>query len=388
MQIQIADKTSCAQGLLSKAKLRIIPSDVEIATMLDLFENLIGSGVTKENILKRLTAFIKFVEMAKDSLIPDWLRMLVRTYQQQSDAAVNGKPLFYNSSFMSLAAYLFKLRLIVYSIKNGKLTTQYFGAARHPKSRVYMTGSKYLSVVKTNNKKPNRICFKRSSIAHLKTMDVSPCLTNPQLHNSKSAKKPVCLDFSLDDSDSDETEHLDLTPAPKDGKVFSETVLPSDLFETPRTSEDLSSGANDYDAPYIPEANHVIEEPTQKMIKEVFCFSSSHGQSVDQSTKDSPVYIPSTFKDKILYESKDHDTGRLKFYNENKGFGFIVSSSGKDIFVHKDDLLRANINTCQLDYMRGFYDIIMKYRYIEYKGKVKNNNKAIDIRIVELNATG
>lgn len=32
------------------------------------------------------------------------------------------------------------------------------------------------------------------------------------------------------------------------------------------------------------------------------------------------------------------ETGRVKWFNEKKGFGFIVCNSGDDIFVHYKDI--------------------------------------------------
>ena len=33
------------------------------------------------------------------------------------------------------------------------------------------------------------------------------------------------------------------------------------------------------------------------------------------------------------------NTGKVKFYNESKGFGFITDEAGKDIFVHVTGLI-------------------------------------------------
>jgi CspA family cold shock protein len=34
----------------------------------------------------------------------------------------------------------------------------------------------------------------------------------------------------------------------------------------------------------------------------------------------------------------ERETGRVKWFNDKKGFGFIVSSGGDDIFVHYRDI--------------------------------------------------
>lgn len=33
------------------------------------------------------------------------------------------------------------------------------------------------------------------------------------------------------------------------------------------------------------------------------------------------------------------NTGKVKWYNETKGFGFIETENGKDIFVHRSGLI-------------------------------------------------
>lgn len=37
-------------------------------------------------------------------------------------------------------------------------------------------------------------------------------------------------------------------------------------------------------------------------------------------------------------------TGKVKWFDERKGFGFIQSDDGKDVFVHLNDLKSSGIN--------------------------------------------
>tara|TARA_Y100000588_G_scaffold282817_1_gene300077 strand:- start:383 stop:607 length:225 start_codon:yes stop_codon:yes gene_type:complete len=41
----------------------------------------------------------------------------------------------------------------------------------------------------------------------------------------------------------------------------------------------------------------------------------------------------------------DRLTGQVKWFNEKKGFGFIVSPSGDDIFVHYKDIKGSGFKT-------------------------------------------
>jgi CspA family cold shock protein len=38
------------------------------------------------------------------------------------------------------------------------------------------------------------------------------------------------------------------------------------------------------------------------------------------------------------YDDAGRVSGRVKFFNESKGFGFLVRDDGGDVFVHRTDL--------------------------------------------------
>ena len=58
----------------------------------------------------------------------------------------------------------------------------------------------------------------------------------------------------------------------------------------------------------------------------------------------------------IIEESTKRFTGRLKFFDESKNYGFIVMDlDGKDLFVHYDDMKKAGVTKEQLRNVRfGF----------------------------------
>ena len=43
----------------------------------------------------------------------------------------------------------------------------------------------------------------------------------------------------------------------------------------------------------------------------------------------------------------DREIGRVKWFNDKKGFGFIVNQQGDDIFVHYKDIQGAGFKTLQ-----------------------------------------
>jgi len=86
----------------------------------------------------------------------------------------------------------------------------------------------------------------------------------------------------------------------------------------------------------------------------------------------------------ILDESKERYTGRLKFFDEAKNYGFIImDDDGSDIFVHMDDLMKANIPKETLRTIKNGNMIRLSFCCMSYIGKYKKSRKAIEIIILE-----
>lgn len=60
-----------------------------------------------------------------------------------------------------------------------------------------------------------------------------------------------------------------------------------------------------------------------------------------QKNSDSPFAVLKGKFNKKTTPSEDKKEGRVKWFNERKGFGFIVMDSGKDIFVHSSSLKKG-----------------------------------------------
>lgn len=81
--------------------------------------------------------------------------------------------------------------------------------------------------------------------------------------------------------------------------------------------------------------------------------------------------------------SKRRYTGRLKFFDESKSFGFIViDEDGSDIFVHLDDLSKASIPKDLLKTAKLGNVIRLSFSSLSYIGRHNQSRKAVDIQLI------
>ena len=85
----------------------------------------------------------------------------------------------------------------------------------------------------------------------------------------------------------------------------------------------------------------------------------------------------------ILEEGKRRYTGRLKFFDENKNFGFIImDDDGSDIFVHYDDLSKAGLPKELLRTAKKGNTIKLSFTCLSYIGKHNKSKKAVDLQLL------
>lgn len=86
----------------------------------------------------------------------------------------------------------------------------------------------------------------------------------------------------------------------------------------------------------------------------------------------------------ILDEGKERYTGRLKFFDENKNYGFIImDGDGSDIFVHFDDLSKAGVTKDMLRVVKNGQIIRFSFGCMSYIGKYNKSRKAVDIELIQ-----
>lgn len=89
-------------------------------------------------------------------------------------------------------------------------------------------------------------------------------------------------------------------------------------------------------------------------------------------------------KREIIDLSCKRFTGVLKFYNETKGFGFVgCEQDGTEIFLHGDDLLKANIDIKNLKKRSVTGVIRFSFSILEYMGKYNRSKKVVDLKLIE-----
>ena len=87
----------------------------------------------------------------------------------------------------------------------------------------------------------------------------------------------------------------------------------------------------------------------------------------------------------IEIKENERYTGKLKFFDEAKNYGFIImDADSRDIFVHCDDLQKAGIEKERVkSYKQSEGSILFSFKVMEYVGKYDKSRKAVDLIIIE-----
>lgn len=294
-------------------------------------------------------------------------------------------------SFLFAAAEIQKLRIKLFTLNNGSLSSQLFGA-----------------------KSARKIClfFNDNSVRLLETAEdlglpaacltLSRCLASEsELSFSDSAE----INLSLKKETSADKETLaDQLSIHENIKQVHEELFGDDMFDDFSRSDetDQEDELNSSNLSFQSEnlrtkkertvghklnsssfnlALHDVAEPAdpEAVEKDILASIMSNGAKIQRQNTGNKK-----FQSKVIFEEKTSLDGKVKFYSEESDFGFIITKEGDEFFVHGDDLAKDGVDTKKLAYYARFFDIQVKFRFIQYQGKTKVNRKAVDVQITKL----
>lgn len=213
--------------------------------------------------------------------------------------------------------------------------------------------------------------FAKSNFKKLKRLDLAkkapPTYTS---YIQVSVRFPPCFEIGLDESA--EPIHGENTFLKDFDELLSDEDDFQDLSSLNLTFKQFNGFGDDITNTYRQNS----QTPFKSALKFIECYQSSYNDHIRE-------YIDS--KGRGLDENgfkKRQSTGILKFYNDEKRFGFITSEDGKEVFVHKESLVKSKIDSKGLENCALFFTIRLEYQCLFYKGRDGTALKAVDLTII------
>jgi hypothetical protein len=146
-----------------------------------------------------------------------------------------------------------------------------------------------------------------------------------------------------------------------------------------------SPQGQNYPNPYLKRAESDRGLQLQISANSSYLNHQQHMMTYGQNSQMQQNFLASREKKKpiVLDESTRRYSGRLKFFDETKNYGFIImDEDGSDIFVHYDDLVKANLTKELLRTAKAGNIIKLSFSCMQYIGKYNRSRKAIDVQMV------
>ena len=375
----------------------------------------------------------------KEVEVPFWVTLLVtenKLYVKQRTSLLCSK---IDDFFWKIFCYLFSIRIAVFSIKNGELSSSIYGDRRHnqvsilyidhvyrflvdythkankvnsdidygclpsKKATAYLHGyaKNQSNILRPNNNIQNTIgqSLINSSVSRLSKLSM--------IRTNEKTLENVCNQSQNNDS------QFKLNPYATYKNLLSNTIKIKEVklneIQNDKTSEsepeiennrkNIHMLQNDY-SDTCSQTKETQNKLTRQTIvhndKDAKCKNGDHKEnySMDKALQfifDYQNLYQSKLKlyidnQKHLNEEngslKQFQQGRLKFYNNESKYGFIVLENNSEVFLHKDNIVKAKIDALGLENCSKFFDIIIEFRSIAYEGKSKRNVKATDVSIL------
>lgn len=357
------------------------PKTLPLFSIWELFEVILVNSKTKRAAIRqKLSALHSYLTSDVCSSLHSSLKTNIFTNNIQIEECVANDSLFYNKAIMHLFSYAYSFRIKLLYIDGGHLSVQYFGLKDKPVRRIFLAEDCFIML-----KKAFSVAVKSSPEF------VSPCMSP----RNRFAKERNLRTIPRRMTDGGGSIYLSLTKCLSVNTAVSNdgNSADSNRRETHDTGFVLSSPAKD-DTDVIKSIKSERKlsptaldfQPTNLNLSAQLqpCYYEDSPRSTDSILSDPacPPKYPFELGDKQRTEGKS--LGRLKFFNEAKEYGFIVMDDESEIFVHKADLLKQNIDTRYLAYYKKYYEVLMEFNVQEYQGKAKKHRKAVDVTIFDM----
>lgn len=368
-----ASSTSAAylDHILKPEGLSRDPKMLPLFSLYDLFEVFVADPKFRKTIVKqRLISFHRFLIAESENRAPCSFLKLLNLRSDSVASDLESESLLYNSVIINLFSYAFGLRIELFHLSNNRLSVQYFGLSDKPVRHALLSSDSYVLLKKvlgrsltfTSNEFSNGASPTSSIIKGQSHKRVVPMLLERVSRNLELERG---LSLTTDTSNNGGSLIK--------GEKLSKLAVGRNLLEVPEDKFNLTKndqGLRDSGFSF---------EPTMCQLD-----VSTPADQSDISNVQAPK-LPFCLSKRLKTDNKS--TGRLKFYNEAKEYGFIIMDDESEIFVHKADLIKQNIDTRFLAYYKKYYEIFLEFSVQEYQGKGKKHRKAIDILIFDMQTT-
>lgn len=382
---------ACSDSLSLLKSLGLVrdPKQLPVFSLFDLFETFLkGQRVTARRIKQKISALHGFLvsSQLQRANVP-FIQSLIHCVEQTA-RDLETENLFYNNLILNLFSYAFGLRLEIYHSVQGRVSVQYFGFKSKPVQRALMTSDSYVVL---------KVAAAASEVALSRRMGkgLSPVSSYNRLNSYRTmvtrATEQECVNLELNRCESDNTAISNPSGnLNKKGKGPGNLIyndLQKSLYEDDGANYELDPMSELTKCQSAVYKDSAPSRPLRSGNKSDFALTGSEAPRIQQTPLSHPVH---NTKDQpvtdIGAKSEGKLLGRLKFYNEAKEYGFIIMDDESEIFVHKADLVKQNIDTRYLAYYKKYYEILMAFTVQEYQGRSKKHRKAVDVLICEMQA--
>lgn len=383
--------SSLSDRLLASEGLRRDPKQLPLFSLWELFETLLKQRkISRQAIRRKIVALLDFLGSEEGDRMPDSLKRHLLQNSTRTEECLQDDSLFFNGTVLHLFSLAFGLRLELFHANRGRLSAQYFGLKGQSVRQALLTEDSFV-VLKRAFKRtvelsadplsrgisPRHCTNKANSFKTVATrlteggdsihLELNRCTSvNTGISNEKDSYNTINkLDFGTEKGGLNEAANEYLESASRGSQ-------PSDQWCSPYGAD-----------PQSPTFHFGAQTPAQS-------FAGAFYESPRSLTQNSLSELPSPPKYPFTLSQGKRDegkaVGRLKFFNEAKEYGFIIMDDESEIFVHKADLLKQNIDTRYLAYYKKYYEILMEFNVQEYQGKAKKHRKAVDVLIYDMQA--